>query len=247
MAIPLFVGAGAGALSTGGTAATVSKTGCTAGNLVIVHIAAAGGTAEASYLFPVVNAEDLNGADNDLTLCASANVGSGPEARHAMYLGRVMANGTCSTDFAPSSGTDEAIARIYEFSGEAEGTTFANICENDNTTHGAGAGTGTSVNDDSVITSAADRLCLQIVCVTLDTTLGNFTGETGGDWTEAVAEYANATAVMTIQLQTAAMAVAGTIDGGTMTIGSAGWGMFGTAIKPAVPAVSFLPARRRGR
>jgi hypothetical protein len=67
----------------------------------------------------------------------------------------------------------------------------------------------------------------------------------GGTWVEAVAEYATATGTDgCIQLQTADMASAGTINGGTYTmLASDGWGVIGFAIRPAVTTPAYAVHR----
>ena len=80
----------------------------------------------------------------------------------------------------------------------------------------------------------ADRLALQFVGVDDDNPLGPFTGMSGGTWAEAVAEFASATGTDgAIQLQTATIASAGTIDGGSFTMAAAdNWGVIGFALMP---------------
>lgn len=52
------------------------------------------------------------------------------------------------------------------------------------------AATGASVNDTPVVTVGPDRLALNLVAINDDNAISDFTNETGGDWTLAVAGYA---------------------------------------------------------
>ena len=70
----------------------------------------------------------------------------------------------------------------------------------------------------------------------------SFTGETGGDWTLHSASPSN---TATIYLQTAVIATAGTIDGGSMTIAAGSWAVRGYALAPASAASGILPMAKR--
>jgi hypothetical protein len=96
---------------------------------------------------------------------------------------------------------------------------------------GNGVDTSTTVSDTGVTTLGPDRLALQLVAANDNIAIDAFVGETGGDWVEAAAEYADSAGTDgMVQLQTAAMATAGTIDGGSDTVVSAGWGVVGFAL-----------------
>ena len=150
-----------------------------------------------------------------------------------------------------NSGADDIYVRAYEFTNVATGTTLAEHL-------GAGTGdtlppngcTSTTVADVGVTTTAADRLALNFVALADDAMgLAAFAGETGGDWTLATAIYETATGTdATLGLMIAAMPSAGTINGGSDTITSIGWGVIGFALIGAVsvPATSLmLPNRNR--
>jgi hypothetical protein len=124
--------------------------------------------------------------------------------------------------------------RIYRFTGNnwtGETLTtivagFANV-----------AGTSATIGMAAVTTPVAN--CLAVACVKQDdnNVIGSSTGETGGDWTEATAEFAaSADTGMVIQLQTAGMASAGTITGGGTAAGSDPWGTIGFYIREPVGA-----------
>lgn len=248
MAVPVFVQAGTGMALTTGTG-TVSLTGCVADNVVMLHAVIDGTTFDLGF-GNVVNVTSAFSNDFD-DIITGGQIGSPQTASSIVKIGRVVANGTCSADFTVGASGEDIFARMYEFSGVAAGTVLANLVEN---VGGVGgiytqvADSSTSVGDASVVTGGPARLALAFVGIDDDQAVGSFTGETGGDWTEAVAEFASATGTQAcLQLQTAVMASAGTIDGGTATIGvSSGWGTVGTALIPATlsdtPAVAWIRA-----
>lgn len=240
MAIPLFVGAGTGVTVTGASG-TVSKTSCIAGNFIVVQYAV-NGTGQNGSLGTITNIEDVTGTDNAMTLAPNGPYGMGSPSTgvHVLYYGRVMANGTCSADI--NIVTNDFVARMYEFSGVSTDSTLVNIV--DNTAGGpmrqkVATSTTVSTQDPSLTTTGPDRLGTTFVAINGNVATGNFSGEVGGDWVEAVAEYSDT--VGTIQLQTAQMAVAGSITGtSTMTISaSSGWATETIAFVPApAPAVT---------
>jgi rhodanese-related sulfurtransferase len=148
--------------------------------------------------------------------------------RHSDHAGgTVGANGS-------NSGTDDIYVRIYEFTNVSTGTTLATVIEN-GTAGGTASTSGTSgtIADAGVTTLGVDRLALNFVGGNDDNALDAFTGMSGGTWVEAVAEYADATGTDAVAgLQTAAMAAAGTIDGGTDAWADAtdSWGVVGFAL-----------------
>ena len=179
-----------------------------------------------------VNVEELDGTPNNIqAIFTGSGIGSGSASRESVFICRVTANGTCSGDFTVGASGEDIFCRMYEFSDEVAGTTIATVVENAASTWVGLSGTGTTIDSVELTTNGANRLGVHFVGVAAEQTLGNFTGETGGDWTEAVAEFASATgATATLQLQTAEMVAAGTIDGGTITISSADWGGVALAI-----------------
>lgn len=83
------------------------------------------------------------------------------------------------------------------------------------------SGTTSPVLMPDVTTTAANRLCISLTAVSDNNIADSATGETGGDWIEAVAEFADATGLDgMLVLQTADMAAAGTISGGSYGIGA---------------------------
>jgi hypothetical protein len=118
------------------------------------------------------------------------------------------------------------MARIYVF----ENVALSSFTE------GADFGTGTddSIECPSLTTINTKRLAVAFVFLNESLDVGDFTGESGGDWEEAVAEvkYPSYT-VGCLQLQTATMASAGTISGGSYTLSEAApWGVRSFALIP---------------
>jgi len=211
--------------------------GATAGNLILMHTIVRG-TVQDHTFTNITNLENAAGTDNLLSgVISGRSLGNPITSNQQIHLARVMANGTVSVDLVVGASGEDMFSRMFEFSGASLGTTVATVLEN-----GAGVGddgngfTNTTVTDFQVVTNGNDRLALNFVGIDNNQATTAFTGETGGDWTEVVAEFASATgATATLQLQSAAMSTAGTIDGGTFTITSAGWNVMGTAIIPIPP------------
>lgn len=246
MAAPAFVQAGAGALWQSGGAVSVSMSGVTVGNFVIAQALVDGADDAVTVNVSSSSIDDLASTGGGLTSVTAgpgdASVGSPAAGGQHIYVGRALT--TTSTILISSAGAD-VYARLYEFSGVNAGTTLADVIEN--STAGAyakAAGSSATVADVGVTTLGADRLALNFIAVNDDNQaeLTSMTGETGGDWTYPVAAYGSATGTDgAIGLVTATMAAAGTIDGGTDTITSDGWGVVGFALIPAVTASSLYP------
>jgi len=127
------------------------------------------------------------------------------------------------------SGSSCKIARMYAFRNVAL-SSF---------TEGGGfrSGYGDTISAQSVATVGPDRLAVSFVFVNDDNAVGSFTGESGGDWTETVAEFTTTAGYDgCVQLQTAQMPSAGTISGGSYTMSSSDpWGVRAFALKPITP------------
>jgi hypothetical protein len=120
------------------------------------------------------------------------------------------------------------VARMYSFNNVA--------LSSFNEGGGFGSGISSTINAQSVTTTDTNRLAVSFVFVNNDNAVGSFTGETGGDWTEATPEFTTtAGSDGCVQLQTADMASAGTISGGsyTMTL-SDPWGVRAFALEPRI-------------
>jgi hypothetical protein len=240
VAAPSFVAAGAGNVATTGTAVpdTIASTPL-AGQVVLVH-GVLDGTTGAPALGTITNVSSLSGSASSLTLATPSggeDVGAAA-AKHFFWLGRVTANGTVTVNIGTTG--NAFFFRVYTFSGVASGTTVAAIIENGGSAYVNATAATAAVTDTGVTTNGADRLAVQLVAVNDDNALASFTGETGGDWTEAVAEFASATSSDgCVQLQTATIASAGTINGGSQTMAAAdAWGVIGFAFLPAAGGLS---------
>jgi hypothetical protein len=110
-------------------------------------------------------------------------------------------------------GSTAKLARMYS---------FRNVALSSFTEGGSfGTSDGTTISARSVTTTGPSRLVVSFVFVTNNNAIGPFTGETGGDWIEPIAEFTSTAGNGgCIQLQTATMASAGTISGGSLTISS---------------------------
>lgn len=258
MAAPVFVGAGTGVVITTGNA-DVTKTGATVGNVIVYHQFIDGTSSTGVPTVSDSSVENLAGTNNALTdVSGLLDVGSPAAAKHRVYMGR--AKSTTVTINQSTSGND-MYCRVYEFAGVHTGTSLSDVIENGS----AGLaqtvnGTSTTITDCDVITLGADRLALNFVGVNDDNTLDAFSGQSGGTWAEAVAEYAESTGTdAALGLQSATMASAGTIDGGSDTMAASdAWGVIGFALIPAAsgptehqgsfamnlsPAISFAAVR----
>lgn len=238
MPIPAFVGAGDGVSVLTGTG-TVNKTGCTQDNFLVCHVYEDQVTSEQTRSNRV-NVKALNGVGSADTIYQSGlSVGNAQVGNHIIYMGRVMAAGTCSWDITVGAAGADLSARIYEFSGVSVGYNDVNVAENMNGTsnkYRQTAATSTSVTDPDVESRDEMRLAIALVATRGSVTIDAFTGETGYDWVEAVAEYSHAVGNgCTLQLQTADMTgIRLMSSAGAVTITSAPWGVVTFALIPSV-------------
>ena len=123
--------------------------------------------------------------------------------------------------------TDLVVAQVYRFtaSGGFASPPLANIGT-------ATSGSGVTITMPNVTTSANNQLAVALLVVGLNTSIASSTGESGGDWVAfdvAVGDGTNGT----MRCQSAGIATAGTISGGTVTITSATWVGIGFSLIPA--------------
>jgi hypothetical protein len=117
---------------------------------------------------------------------------------------------------------------------------------------GVNTGTDDSVECPSVTTSENGSMAVAFTAIDDDHSQTNFTGETGGNYTEAVAEYTSSLGLDgSIGLQTATMATAGTVSGGSFTIAAAdAWVCRSFSLKvlaaPTVPDAPTLDSAAAG-
>jgi len=139
--------------------------------------------------------------------------------RFASRLSWLRASGseTGTVTIGATFGNTPAVlaGRMYRFSGViATGTPY----ENANRT-GVGSPAST-ISQGSITTVGSDRLCAHFLAIVDENiSTSDFTGETGGNFAEALAEYgASPGEDVTLQMQTATMASAGTISGGSFSV-----------------------------
>lgn len=142
-----------------------------------------------------------------------------------------------TVNIASSGVIGSSIVQVFRFTGSGAGLI-------DTSSGGTTSGSSTTPSFTGVTTSVANELAVGMLTAGTNTTVGNVTGESGGDWTEAAAEDTGST--KTVQCQTAGMASAGTITGGTCTLGfSTEWRTFSFALKEKVAAAKAMPVFSR--
>lgn len=167
---------------------------------------------------------------------------SGPQliqftiARHWVY-GRI-ADGTedgAAVAFGSQAVTTQRAARIYSFAGRVAGA-IANLVGNNGfpaTSHAL------DPYAPDVTTTHAGSLAVCLAAQNKNNATGSFTGETGGNWTQAVAAYTAAlTPGLTLQIQTCTpTSDPGTVTGGTFNTVDDPVGCIGFQIRDSVPGV----------
>mgnify|MGYP001557776066 FL=1 len=165
-------------------------------------------------------------------LYGPVDVGATSPTGRAWVFGKV-ADGTedgATVNWGTTGGTAGRYGRIYRFLGRTAGN-IENICR--------GFASSTSDSDPTapaVTTHITGSLAVALVAQDDNNSIDAFTGETGGDWTEAVAEYTStsigAQGCM-CQLQTATpTADPGTMSGGTYNTGNDKTSVIGFEIAP---------------
>lgn len=149
-------------------------------------------------------------------------------ARHWVY-GRV-ADGTedgAAVAFGSPAVTTQRAARVYSFSGRVSGD-IALLCQG--FSHQSHA---TDPQMPTVTTVRAGALAVSLVAQNDNNATGNATGESGGNWTEAVAEYTVAlTPGLTLQIQTCTpTSNPGTVSGGSVSTTNDPCGVIGFYIQ----------------
>lgn len=230
MALPVPVQASAGLAVTTGTG-TLSLTGCTAGNLVVFHVGADGNGDDYSFS-NVVNVEKLDGTNNDFdNLVSQGWVGAGPSAKFTIFVGRAMADGTCSCDITVGASGNDLFGLVYEFSDASLGTTVATVFENGAQIQVSGANDDDTIGSEAVVSNGPNRLALVFGTVNDDLVIGDYVTETGGDYTEFAGFESASGTQMSLTLQAAEMPTQGTITPGHYVMtAAAAWGHLSTAL-----------------
>lgn len=157
-------------------------------------------------------------------------------ARHWVF-GKI-ADGTedgAAVAFGAPAVTTQRAARIYSYSGRVSGTIAQIVNGFVHQSH------ATDPQMPTVTTTKTGALAVALVAQNDNNTSTSATGETGGDWTEAVAEYVAAlTPGLQLQMQTCVpTGDPGTVTGGTVATTNDPCGVIGFQIMPSedVPAL----------
>jgi hypothetical protein len=159
-------------------------------------------------------------------------------ARHWVF-GRI-ADGSesgATVAFGAPSVTTQRAARLYSFTGRVSGTIVELVNGFAHLSH------ATDPQMPTVTTTIAGALAVALVAQNDNNATGDATGETGGNWVEAVAEYTVAlTPGLTLQIQTATpTGDPGTITGGSVATTNDPCGVIGFQIMTQVVTQSQAP------
>lgn len=103
------------------------------------------------------------------------------------------------------------------------------------------SGNSTVISAARVATTENNELACNFILVTVSVDINNFTGETGGDWTTAYATTPAQGARQTVQVAT--LAASGAINGGSVSISTAGaWLNRGLALLPSATPLALTPS-----
>ena len=211
-----FVSAGTGSGSTNGNPTPGYPTGLQANDLILLQVTVRGDST------PTIT------PPAGFTLLYGPDATGGQSSRVTQWIYYKFSTGAetgTGTVTVTNTNFDRA-ARMYAFRNVAltsftEGASF-------------GSGQGEVILAQSVATSGNKRLAISFVSVQNDISVGSFTGESGGDWTEAAEfQFNGDDDDLVMQLQTATMATGGTISGGSYDMGSSyRYGVRAFALKP---------------
>lgn len=230
-----YVNASSGATDAGDAFTATGMTPAKAGNIIILQVLQDGTTSSAVTQSSATNITALNGTANTWTYIGAYQVGNSATGIQHLWVGR--STGTSAPTMTGGNTTSEDLYyRMYEFSGVcASATTTSGILENSTAgTVNSEYGTSTTCSDVSVTTTHAGGMALNFVALSDDAMgLGEFAGESGGDWVLTPNVYSTSSGTDgTIALMRASLTSAGTINGGSDTITSIGWGVVGFALIP---------------
>ena len=227
MAAPVFDSAGAGSATetSGASHDIVCPATVAAGDLLVAHLFYEGLTVAPT-------------GPGGWTLIDPSGPRSAADSSARTWVYGKIADGTedgTTVGFGSPANANARFGRIYRFTG-VRSDTVGNVVGG----WGFGSGAVAQIADTGVTTPEADCLAVNLVGVLDDNAVASFTGETGGDWTEAIAEFTQlaTTPDCCLQVQTATMAAAGTVTGGAQTMAAADpWSVIGFYIRgPAVGA-----------
>lgn len=168
----------------------------------------------------------------DWTLLSGPHVIETSIARHWVF-GKVAA-GTedgAAVAFGSPAVTTQRGARVYSFSGRVAGTITELVRGFAATSH------ANDPQGPTVATTQAGALAVALVGQNDNNSIDSFTGESGGDWTEAVAEFVAVLAPgLLLAIQTCTpTANPGTVSGGTFNTANDPVGVVGFEIRASAP------------
>ena len=208
---------GGGLIEPAYVQSTAGNTNTDSGTLAVSYVTSP--TAN-NLLIAVVYASEAGTATSVDSLTGFTAIGAGAFSalggQHMLAFYKVSTGAesgtTTATCFYEGTLGRRIAARMFEFSGtKTSGTPYEDLDQATQTT-------STSMTQVPVTTAGAARLVVHCAALALvSTTVSAFTGETGGNLVEPVAEYAPTGT--TISVQTASMPSAATITGGTATLG----------------------------
>jgi hypothetical protein len=193
---PAFHAAGAGVSGTG--------------TLAVPQVPASAGTRAFLQVLVRVGSGQAPDTPSGWTLIAGPHPTTTPTSRQWIFRENANRTGSETGDLSVTFavGANRKTARMYAVENDSGATVESLV-----TTFGAVQ----PVDMPSVTAGGNCRLAMCFIGCDDDNTIDASTGETGGDWTEAVAEYLGGTTTM-INLQVAPLATGGTISGGTSTL-----------------------------
>jgi hypothetical protein len=136
--------------------------------------------------------------------------------------------------------TTQRGARIYSFAGRVSGTITDLVLDFAKTSH------ATDPQMPTVTTTSAGALAVALVAQNDNNAFASPTGESGGDWVEAVAEFTAAlTPGFSLGIETCTpTGNPGTVSGGSMATTNDPCGVIGFQIRDSVPVVTDVPNAR---
>lgn len=213
-------GAGVSTETTGAALSPLCPAVVDSGDILVAHVFAEG-------------ILDAPSTPANWTLLSGPHVIETTVARHWVF-GKI-ADGTedgAAAAFGSWVSLNQRAARIYSFAGRSSGTITDLVRGFSHQSH------ATDPAMPTVTTTKAGSLAVALVAQNDNNAFASPTGESGGDWVEAVAEYTVAlTPGLSLGIETAAMASAGTISGGSMATTNDPCGVIGFEIRDSVPAI----------
>lgn len=229
---PTWVASSTGATDAGGAWSFTCSAPGAAGRVIIVQIYQDGNTNGAVTVTGATNIENLAGTDNAWTQIPGTNadgswlVGQTSVGRHFIYIGRSLS--TSAPTISGGNSTSEDLYIIaHEFQDVNTGTTLADVIENSSAGNAVNFASDNTITiqDSGVTTLGKNRLALNLIAMEDDETnfATVFSGQSGGTWVLRGSFGSSSGTDGAVILQTATMASAGTINGGSYEVGAQTW------------------------